>query len=91
MFSRVAGGCGAGEAAGSGGAGVAGSGCAGGFGRVVFVGDRGMVTAENLESLQRAHHGFVVGLDRRRNSELKGWLDLVDDTKWVDTNMMITE
>ena len=54
-----------------------------GFGRVVFVGDRGMVTAENLEWLKRAHHGFVVGLDRRRNSELKGWLDLLDDTKWV--------
>jgi transposase len=55
-----------------------------GFGRVVFVGDRGMVTAENLESLKRAEHGFVVGLDRRRNSELKGWLELLDDTKWVD-------
>jgi len=55
-----------------------------GFGRVVFVGDRGMVTAENLESLTRAQHGFVVGLDRRRNSALKGWLDLLDDTKWVD-------
>jgi transposase len=55
-----------------------------GFGRVVFVGDRGMVTAEDLEALKRAHHGFVVGLDRRRNSQLKGWLDLVDDTEWVD-------
>jgi transposase len=55
-----------------------------GFGRVVFVGDRGMVTAADLESLKRAHHGFVVGLDRRRNGELKGWLDLLDDTKWVD-------
>jgi hypothetical protein len=43
-----------------------------------------MVTAENLEWLKRAHHGFVVGLDRRRNSELKGWLDLVDDARWVD-------
>jgi transposase len=55
-----------------------------GFGRVVFVGDRGMVTAEDLELLKRAHHGFVVGLDRRRNVELKGWLDRLDDTKWVD-------
>ncbi len=60
-----------------------------GFGRVVFVGDRGMVTAENLESLKRANHGFVVGLDRRRNSELKGWLDLLDDTKWVRCPMGI--
>jgi Transposase DDE domain len=42
-----------------------------GFGRVVFVGDRGMVTAENLESLKSAGHGFVIGLNRRRNRELK--------------------
>src|SRR6516165_5801534 len=55
-----------------------------GFGRVVFDGDRGMVTAENLESLTRAQHGFVVGLDRRRNSALKGWLDLLDESKWVN-------
>jgi transposase len=55
-----------------------------GFRRVVFVGDRGMVTAENLESLKTAGHGFVVGLNRRRNSELKGWLDLLDESKWVD-------
>jgi transposase len=55
-----------------------------GFGRVVFVGDRGMVTAENLEALKRAGHGFVVGLNRRRNSELDGWLDRLDETKWVN-------
>jgi transposase len=55
-----------------------------GFGRVVFVGDRGMVTAENLESLKSAGHAFVVGLNRRRNSELKEWLDILDDSKWID-------
>jgi transposase len=55
-----------------------------GFGRVVFVGDRGMVTMENLELLKRAHQGFVVGFDRRRNSKLKEWLDLLDETKWVN-------
>jgi transposase len=54
-----------------------------GFGRVVFVGDRGMVTAENLETLKRAGHGFVVGLNRRRNSALQSWLDRLDETKWV--------
>jgi transposase len=54
-----------------------------GFGRIVFVGDRGMVTAENLESLKSAGHGFVVGLQRRRNRELKSWLDRLDETKWV--------
>jgi len=55
-----------------------------GFGRVVFVGDRGMVTAENLESLKRSGQGFVVGLNRRRNRALKGWLDCLDETQWMD-------
>ncbi len=26
----------------------------------------------------------MVGLNRRRNSELKGWLDLIDETKWTN-------
>jgi transposase len=55
-----------------------------GFGRIVFVGDRGMVTAETLESLKSSGHAFVVGLNRRRNSELKQWLDLLDESKWVN-------
>ncbi len=54
------------------------------FGRVVFVGDRGMVTDENIESLKKDQHGFLVGIKRRRNAKLDAWLDAVDDTKWVD-------
>src|SRR5512147_511689 len=54
------------------------------FGRLVFVGDRGMVTDENIESLTKDQHGCLVGLQRRRNAQLDGWLDAVDDTKWVD-------
>jgi transposase len=54
------------------------------FGRLVFVGDRGMVTEENLESITKDKHGFLVGLKRRRNAKLDGWLDAVDETKWVD-------
>ena len=54
------------------------------FGRVVFVGDRGMVTDENIESMTKDEHGFLVGIKRRRNAELDGWLDAVDDTKWID-------
>jgi transposase len=61
-----------------------------GFGRIVFVGDRGMVTAENLEALKRDHHGFVVGLNRRRNSALNAWLDLIDETQWIDCPVGIT-
>jgi transposase len=54
------------------------------FGRVVFVGDRGMVTDENIESLTKNQHGFLVGIERRRNAKLDAWLDAVDDTKWID-------
>jgi transposase len=54
------------------------------FGRLVFVGDRGMVTDENIESITKDQHGYLVGLKRRRNAELDGWLDAVDDTKWID-------
>src|SRR6202045_2625829 len=54
------------------------------FGRLVFVGDRGMVTDENIESITKDEHGFLVGIKRRRNAKLDAWLDAVDDPKWVD-------
>jgi transposase len=53
------------------------------FRRVVFVGDRGMVSDENLESITKDKHGFLVGLKRRRNAKLDEWLDAVDETKWI--------
>jgi transposase len=54
------------------------------FGRLVFVGDRGMVTDENIESIRKDQHGFLVGIKRRRNAKLDVWLDAVDDTKWIN-------
>jgi transposase len=54
------------------------------FGRLIFVGDRGMVTDENIESITKDKHGFLVGIKRRRNAQLDDWLDAVDDTKWID-------
>jgi transposase len=54
------------------------------FGRLVFVGDRGMVTDENIESITNDQHGFLVGIKRRRNAKLDAWLDAVDDAKWID-------
>jgi transposase len=54
------------------------------FGRLVFVGDRGMVTDANIESITKDQHGYLVGIKRRRNAELDGWLDAVDDAKWID-------
>jgi transposase len=53
------------------------------FGRLVFVGDRGMVTDENIEAITKDEHGFLVGVKRRRNAQIDGWLDAVDDTQWV--------
>jgi transposase len=53
------------------------------FGRIVFVGDRGMVTDENIAAITKDEHGFLVGVKRRRNAQIDGWLDAVDDTKWV--------
>jgi transposase len=53
------------------------------FSRPVFVGDRGMVTDEDIESLTKDQQGFLVGVKRRRDAQIDGWLDAVDETKWV--------
>jgi transposase len=54
------------------------------FQRLVFVGDRGMVTEANLEALTTEGQGFLVGLKRRRNAKLDGWLDAVNESQWID-------
>jgi transposase len=54
------------------------------FARLVFVGDRGMVTDANIESITKEEQGYLVGIKRRRNAPLDGWLDAVDETKWID-------
>lgn len=45
------------------------------IGRCIFVGDRGLVTKENLEEIER--HGFanILALRKRRNTEVKEVLD----------------
>src|SRR5215469_6159979 len=45
-----------------------------GLRRVVFVGDRGMVTAGNLEGLREKGQGYRVGLKRRRQPEILRYL-----------------
>jgi transposase len=60
------------------------------FGRVVFVGDRGMVTKRNLEMLSsREDHGFLVGMTRRRNPEAETLIDRTDNSKWIECPMGI--
>jgi len=60
------------------------------FRRVIFVGDRGMVTESNLKLLRESDdHGFLVGMTRRRNPEAETLIDRVDETKWIDCPMGI--
>ena len=63
------------------------------FRRIVFVGDRGMVTKQNLEMLKEdkdQDHGYLVGMTRRQNPEAETLIDRVDESKWVDCPMGIT-
>jgi transposase len=54
------------------------------FGRVIFVGDRGMVTEENLQGLIEEDQGYLVGLKRRRSAKLDRWLERIDPSQWIE-------
>jgi len=60
------------------------------FARIIFVGDRGMVSADNIEALTRDGHGYLVGLKRRRNAQLDAWLQKLDESAWQDCALGIT-
>jgi hypothetical protein len=60
------------------------------FQRLVFVGDRGRVTEENLEALTAGKPGYLVGLKRRHNDKLDEWVAAVDKAKWVSCPVGIT-
>lgn len=61
-----------------------------GFKRLAFVGDRGMVTRDNLEAITAAGHGYLVGLKRRRNKKLDRWLKAVVEAKGINCPVGIT-
>jgi transposase len=61
-----------------------------GFNRLVFVGDRGMVTDANITAIISEKNGYLVGLKRRRNKKLNKWLDAVDEAKWISCPVGIT-
>jgi transposase len=46
-----------------------------GLQRVVFVGDRGMVTLKNLEQLRQAEQGYLVGLQRRNRQDIPHYIE----------------
>jgi transposase len=61
------------------------------FRRVVFVGDRGMVTESNVATLKKAagEWGFLVGMTRRQNPEAETLIDRVQPDRWIDCEMGI--
>ena len=46
-----------------------------GLARLIFVGDRGMMTSHNLEQLREQDQGYVVGLNRRRRQDVLRYLE----------------
>lgn len=60
-----------------------------GLRRVVFVGDRGMVTSDNIELLRSRKQGYVVGLNRRRRPEVLRYLERATGP-WLECPVGIT-
>jgi transposase len=60
------------------------------FQRVVFVGDRGMVSEDNLKEMIDAGQGYLLGVRRRQNPELSGWLEKLKPHKWIECPVGIT-
>lgn len=54
-----------------------------GLRRVVFVGDRGMVTSDNIDLLRSRGQGYVVGLNRRRRPEALRYVERATGP-WLD-------
>jgi transposase len=57
--------------------------------RLIFVGDRGMVTSENLELLREEEQGYVVGLNRRRSATVADYIARATG-EWIDCPVGIT-
>jgi len=60
-----------------------------GLKRVVFVGDRGMVTSQNLDDLRASGHGYIVGRNRRRSGEVFDYIKRATGP-WIECPVGIT-
>jgi transposase len=60
-----------------------------GLRRVVFVGDRGMVTSDNIDLLRSREQGYVVGLNRRRRPHVLRYIQRATGP-WLDCPAGIT-
>ncbi len=62
-----------------------------GLHRVVFVGDRGMVTLKNVDQLRQAGQGYLVGLQRRHRTDIPHYLEAaMTRNDWQDCPVGIT-
>jgi len=61
-----------------------------GLGRVIFVGDRGMVTIQNLALLRQRGQGYLVGLKRRRNEQVDRYIQAAAQGPWQECPVGIT-
>ena len=59
-----------------------------GLRRVIFVGDRGMVTVPNIELLRSRGQGYVVGLNRRRRPQVRAYIERATGP-WLECPMGI--
>jgi hypothetical protein len=55
-----------------------------GLRRVIFVGDRGMVTIQNLALVRQAGQGYLVGLKRRRNDQVRRYIEAAAQGRWQE-------
>jgi transposase len=55
-----------------------------GLRRVIFVGDRGMVTLQNLALLRQRGQGYLVGLKRRRNQQVQRYIQAAAQGPWQE-------
>jgi len=55
-----------------------------GLRRVIFVGDRGMVTIQNLALLRQQGQGYLVGLKRRRNQQVNRYIQAAVQGPWQE-------
>jgi len=60
-----------------------------GLKRIVFVGDRGMVTSKNLDDLRTRGHGYIVGRNRRRSGEIYDYIQRATGP-WIECPVGIT-
>ena len=58
--------------------------------RVVFVGDRGMVTSDNIETIRKRDQGYVVGLHRRNRAQVMEYLEATTEDAWVECPVGMT-